>query len=244
MIIVSISTLFAKEGAAAETYKSKSFFAMLYDMYFSGGPFMYVLTFLLACMLIMAILKHLQLTVKEKLDAKSFYLKLKGYIQNQQYKEAENICSQFKDTTMGFIFWNGFVAFNDALESGKRGADLTSALNNGFDEASLQRTPHLSAGIFWLEIIGQVAVLLGLLGTIFGLVESFDAVANAPEAMKSVMLSNGIAKAMGTTAFGLIIAIPTLFIRGGLQNKADKITAYTDEYSVKAINQITYSLKD
>ena len=82
------------------------------------------------------------------------------------------------------------------------------------------------------------------MGTIFGLVAAFDSLANAPEADKSRLLTEGISMAMGTTAYGLIVAIPTMLIKGGLQSRADKIINDIDEYSVKAINQITYSMKD
>ena len=68
--------------------------------------------------------------------------------------------------------------------------------------------------------------------------------ANAPEADKSRLLTEGISMAMGTTAYGLMVAIPTMLIKGGLQARADKIVNEIDEFSVKAINQISYSMKD
>jgi biopolymer transport protein ExbB/TolQ len=83
-----------------------------------------------------------------------------------------------------------------------------------------------------------------LLGTIFGLVASFDAVANAPDSIKNSLLSDGIAMAMGTTAMGLIVAIPTMFIKGMLNDKAEKIINNIDEYSVKVINQIDNIIED
>ena len=214
------------------------------DMFVQGGVFMYIISFLLIVMLIMAIIKYWQLTIKEKLDTKKFYLKLKGYIKNNQTEEAIRISSQFKKTTIGFIFWNGLLGYNDGLKSGKKGMELQRHLQNSFDEAGLQAIPHVEAGLFWFDIIAQVSTLLGLLGTIFGLVASFDALANAPEADKSRLLTEGIAMAMGTTAYGLMVAIPTMLIKGALQARADKIINDIDEYSVKTINQITYAMKD
>jgi biopolymer transport protein ExbB/TolQ len=214
------------------------------DMFVQGGVFMYIISFLLIVMLIMSIIKYWQLTIKEKLDTKKFYLKLKGYIKNNQTEEAIRISSQFKKTTIGFIFWNGLLGYNDGLKSGKKGMELQRHLQNSFDEAGLQAIPHVEAGLFWFDIIAQVSTLLGLLGTIFGLVASFDALANAPEADKSRLLTEGIAMAMGTTAYGLMVAIPTMLIKGALQARADKIINDIDEYSVKTINQITYAMKD
>jgi biopolymer transport protein ExbB len=229
VIVFSVGTLSAKS---------------VVDVYMEGGFFMHLITGLLIIMLVMAIVKFWTLQIKEKIDAKGFYLKLKGYVKNGQIEEAVKISSQFKTTTIGFIFWSGLLGFKDAKASGKKGAEMQNATQNAFNEASLQAIPHLEAGLFWLDIVAQVATLLGLLGTIFGLIAAFEALANAPEADKSRLLTEGISQAMGTTAYGLVVAIPTMFIKGGLQARADKIVNEIDEYSVKIINQITYSIKD
>lgn len=213
-------------------------------MFIDGGPFMYLISFLLVFMLILAIIKYWQLSIKEKLNTQQFYLKLKGYIKNNQIEEAIRICAQFKKTTIGFIFWNGLLGYNDGIKSGKKGMQLEQHLQNSFDEAGLQAIPHVESGLFWFDIIAQISTLMGLLGTIFGLVAAFDSLANAPEAEKSNLLTEGISMAMGTTAYGLMVAIPTMLIKGGLQSRADKIINDIDEFSVKTINQITYSMKE
>jgi biopolymer transport protein ExbB/TolQ len=213
------------------------------DIYKEGGDFMHFISGMLVIMIVIAITKYWQLSIKEKLDTKNFYLKLKGYIKNEQYEQAIKISEQFKHTTMGFIFWSGLLSFKDARDSGKTGQDLESAINNAFDEAGLQTIPKIEAGLFWLDIIAQTATLLGLLGTIAGLIQSFDALATAAEAEKSTLLTQGIAQAMGTTFYGLMVAIPTYFIKGSLQARAKKIIDSIDEYSVKTINQIILSTK-
>ena len=195
-------------------------------------------------MIILAMIKYWQLSIKEKLNTQQFYLKLKGYIKNNQIEEAIRICAQFKNTTIGFIFWSGLLGMNDGIKSGKKGLDLKDHVQNSFDEAGLQAIPRVEGGLFWFDIIAQISTLLGLLGTIFGLVMAFDSLANAPEADKSRLLTEGISMAMGTTAYGLMVAIPTMLIKGGLQARADKIVNDIDEFSVKAINQISYSMKD
>ncbi|MCF7793867.1 MAG: MotA/TolQ/ExbB proton channel family protein [Candidatus Cloacimonetes bacterium] len=213
-------------------------------LFISGGPFMYIISILLVIMLILAIVKYWQLSIKEKLDTQNFFLKIKGYVRNNQIREAIKISSQFKKTTIGFIFWSGLLGYSDGVDSGKKGVELQNHVQNAFDEAGLQAIPKIDAGLFWFDIIAQVATLLGLLGTIFGLVNAFDALATAAEADKSRLLTEGIAMAMGTTAYGLIVAIPTMLIKGALQARAEKIINDIDEFSVKAINQITYAMKD
>ena len=78
--------------------------------------------------------------------------------------------------------------------------------------------------------------MLGLLGTIMGLIEAFDAVAKAPPDQKTTMLTAAIAIAMNTTAFGLIVAIPTIAAYVFLNNTVKKIIDEIDQYSVKLQN--------
>ncbi len=211
-------------------------------LFISGGPFMYIISILLIIMLILALIKYWQLSIREKLNAQNFFLKIKGYIKNNQLEEAIKISSQFKETTIGFIFWSGLLGYSDGVDSGKKGQELQTHVQNAFDEAGLQTIPKIETGLFWFDIIAQVATLLGLLGTIFGLVAAFDALALAAEADKSRLLTEGIAMAMGTTAYGLMVAIPTMLIKGALQARAEKLINDIDEFSVKVINQITYAM--
>jgi len=228
--------------AAQEQVEQQNLYAQMFSG--AGGYFMYAILFLGIVVLVLAIVKLGKLAVKEKFDAQRFYLKLKGYIKNEQFDEAVKVCSNFKTKTIGFIFWNGLIAFSDAKKAGKNGKELRDTLQNAFDEAGLQQIPRITAGLYWFDLFAQVATLLGLLGTIFGLIMAFQALANAPEADKARLLTNGISVAMGTTGFGLIVAIPTLLIKGYLQGRAEIIVNDIDEYSVKTINQIHYTIKD
>ena len=213
------------------------------QIYKEGGNYMHIILAILVAMFVLAIVKFWQLSIKEKLDTKNFYLRLKGFIKNDQYAEAVKFSEQFKKTTMGHMFWNGLISFKEARESGKSGKELENALNNGFDEAGLQLQPKIESGLIWFDIFAQVATLIGLLGTIAGLMDSFDALGNAPEAQRQQLLTDGISKAMGTTFFGLVVAIITYFVKGFFQGKVKKINDDIDEYSVKIMNQILIPTK-
>ncbi len=210
------------------------------------GIFMYLLLLLGVVSVVLAIVKLFRLAIKEKFDAQGFFVKLKGYINNEQYDEAIKVCKNFKNKTMGFIFWNGLVAFNEARNLGKNGTELRQILQNSFDEAGMQKIPEVTAGLHWFDLIAQVATLLGLLGTIFGLISAFNALSGVgvAEADKTRLLTKGIGTAMGTTGLGLIVAIPTLLIKGYLQGRAERITDQIDEFSVKTINRINNTIKD
>ncbi|MBW6515985.1 MAG: MotA/TolQ/ExbB proton channel family protein [Candidatus Cloacimonetes bacterium] len=213
------------------------------EIYKNGGWFSHLIAFLFLCAIVLGIIRFVQLAVREKLDAKAFYLKLKGYIKNESFDEAINVSQHFKNSTLGFIFWSGLSVFNDSRKTGVKGMDLKNTLQNAFDEAGLQTIHKIDGGLFWFDIIAQVATLLGLLGTIWGLMVAFKGLAVAAPVDQQRVLTQGIQQAMGTTAMGLSVAIPTMFIKGFLSSRAEKIINDIDEYSVKMINQISNTIK-
>lgn len=107
---------------------------------------------------------------------------------------------------------------------------------NAVEEATLEVLPEISKRTTTLPNVANLATLLGLLGTIVGLIDAFAAVAAAPPDMKSQMLTQALAIGLNTTAFGLIVAIPTLGIYIFLNATTKKITDEIDRYSVKLQN--------
>jgi biopolymer transport protein ExbB/TolQ len=99
--------------------------------------------------------------------------------------------------------------------------------------------PRLEKRTHYLATFANIATLLGLLGTIVGLISAFTAVANANPADKADMLSASISVAMNTTAFGLIVAIPLLLVHTLLQTKTTEIIDSLEMASVKFLNAIT-----
>jgi biopolymer transport protein ExbB/TolQ len=89
-------------------------------------------------------------------------------------------------------------------------------------------------------MIGQVATLLGLLGTVYGLIKSFGALGdpNLDPALKGAMLAGGIAAALLCTMTGLIVAVPMILANTTFKEKITEITDDIDEYSVKLINML------
>ena len=99
--------------------------------------------------------------------------------------------------------------------------------------------PRLEKRTNYLATLANIATLLGLLGTIIGLIAAFTAVANADPSEKATMLSSSISVAMNTTAFGLISAIPLLLAYSMLQNKTNEIIDSLEMAGVKFLNLIT-----
>lgn len=214
------------------------------EIFKDSGFWGYLILLVFIIGIVYAVVRYIQLYVREKIDAGKFYLKLKGYIKNDQIDEATKISESFKNTTMGFIFWSGLMVFKDARKSGKKGEELNKSVQNAFDEAVLQTVHKLDSGLFWFDLLAQICTYLGLLGTIWGLITAFKALDAAAEADKNKELTKGIKTAIGTTAMGLIGAIPLTLIKGGLLVRAQNIINDIDEFSVKLINQITTSIKE
>ncbi len=109
-------------------------------------------------------------------------------------------------------------------------------IQNAVDEMALAELPRINARIGYLAMLANVSTMVGLLGTIFGLIAAFAAVAAADPEQKSVLLANGISQAMNTTAFGLISAIPLLIVHSVLTSKSDTLVDDIDRYSVMVMN--------
>lgn len=116
-------------------------------------------------------------------------------------------------------------------------------IQNAVDEMALAELPRVNSRISYLAMLANVSTMVGLLGTIFGLIAAFAAVAAADPEQKSIMLANGISMAMNTTAFGLVSAIPLLIIHSILTSRADKLVDQIDRYSVMVMNMLAASRK-
>ncbi|WP_420588621.1 MotA/TolQ/ExbB proton channel family protein [Bacterioplanoides sp.] len=123
----------------------------------------------------------------------------------------------------------------DMMKVTKMRADVEQAMSEGMMES----VPRLEQRTGYLAVLANVATLLGLLGTIIGLIAAFTAVASADPAEKSRLLSESISVAMNTTAFGLIAAIPLLVFHAVLTNKTNAIIGSIEMAGVKFLNVMT-----
>jgi biopolymer transport protein ExbB len=107
------------------------------------------------------------------------------------------------------------------------------------EESMMEIIPQLEKRTPYVALLSNIATLLGLLGTIMGLIEAFTAVANANPAEKADLLSASISVAMNTTAFGLMSAIPLLLLHAKLTSTTGQIVDSLEMASVKVLNSIS-----
>ena len=122
-----------------------------------------------------------------------------------------------------------------ALDRSSQGLSLEN-IQDGIDEEALIHIPRLSERLNYLALIANIATLLGLLGTIAGLQDAFSSLASVEAAEKASLLAGGISKAMNTTAFGLIVAIPSMVGYTFLTNKQKALTATIDDAVLRFTN--------
>lgn len=124
---------------------------------------------------------------------------------------------------------------------------LRASRDNDQIAASIEIAAHdaiasIRKRIGHLQMLANVATLLGLLGTIFGLIKSFAAVANADAATKSMLLAAGISEAMTATASGLIVAIPVMIAFSILQSKANRMTEQVENAAMSILDLLSARL--
>lgn len=112
------------------------------------------------------------------------------------------------------------------------------AIKKSVDEVFLTEGPKIKRNVHYLNMLANVSTLIGLTGTIFGTMECFDAIANAPAAQRAQQLASGISVTMSATLFGLFVAVPSVLTHSVLSGKADKLLEDLDEKTTKLINAI------
>lgn len=123
-----------------------------------------------------------------------------------------------------------------ALDMGGR-----EEIQSKMDEVLLNENALLEKRTGFLAALGNIGTLAGLLGTIIGLIDSFQAVANSNPLEKATLLSQGISMAMHATAYGLIMAIPALVMYAVYQNRATSLSEDINQSSLMIFNWLSYN---
>jgi len=121
------------------------------------------------------------------------------------------------------------------LQNRGRGA---KAVQKAVDEIFLTESPKITRFVSFIPTLANLATLMGLMGTIYGLMLAFDAIANVPAAQRAQALATGISVAMSSTLWGLIVAVPMLLLHGVVGAKSDGVMQELDEKSTKLINLV------
>ena len=155
--------------------------------------------------------------------------RLQPMLQNGQWKEVMGHSSK-SDSAIGKIVHNGLVR----LQSSRRREDIDAAMEEGMMEI----VPRLEKRTHYIATFANVITLVGLLGTIIGLIKAFTAVAQVNPAEKAELLSASISIAMNNTAFALMVAIPFLLIHAFLQARTSDIVDGLEAAKISFLNLV------
>lgn len=165
----------------------------------AGGPIMYVILFALILGITIIVERILYIRFRNRIDTETFINRLIEFINQKNINKAIEYCN-ISSAALPSIAKAGL----------KEMPGSPNDIQNALELSAMVEIPKIERRTNYLNMIANVATLLGLLGTILGLINSFAAVAHADAADKAALLSSGISMAMSTTAFGLITAIPCL----------------------------------
>lgn len=204
-------------------------FATIIRFFQSGGVFMYPIVVVLALGLAIALERYIYLSVMRSANQK-VWKSLMGLLSKRDYQGALGM-TRDSNAAVGKILAYGL----ERSRSAHRRDDIETAMEEGLMEI----LPRLESRTHYLAIFANISTLLGLLGTIIGLIQAFTAVSAANPAEKADMLSASISVAMNTTAFGLMAAIPLLLVHALLQSKTTQLVDSLEMAAVKFLNIIS-----
>ncbi len=194
-----------------------------------GGAFMYPILIVFAIGLAISIERWIQL-VRIRSGNKKMWKQLYPVLSKGEFEKARQMANKDKSIIAQMLGMG--LARQGAV---RRRDDIEIAM----EESMMEIIPQLEKRTPYVALLSNIATLLGLLGTIMGLIEAFTAVANANPAEKADLLSASISVAMNTTAFGLMSAIPLLLFHAKLTSTTGEIVDNLEMASIKALNTIS-----
>jgi len=181
-----------------------------------------------------AVERWVRIQFQYAINSRAFMAKLKKYILSDNIDRAISLCNSRPQALLPRVLKAGLTRAKDSPED----------IQNAIDEATLEALPKLEARALYLPTLANLSTLIGLFGTILGLIMAFRASGDAVDAVtRQTFLQKSIAIAMHTTALGIMVAIPTLFVHAVLQSKINGMISDIDQYSVKLINLLTAAQK-
>ena len=198
------SSLYAQDGSGSSN---------LDKFFFAGGW----LTWLLLGLSIITI--HLIVQYAFAIVTKRFYTK-KLIAETQEHLKRKNLknCQDFlagNNTVLARVLHAG-------LSEKKLGHD---AMENAMVEIIEDERGEFFRKLEWLNIIGNISPMIGLFGTVWGMIEAFSAIVDTGGRPQPPDLAGGISSALVTTLWGLAVAIPALAASGYFGNRFDALTA-------------------
>ena len=192
-----------------------------------GGIFIYLILLIFIFGVAIVIERSLYLS-RARINGTALLSSIREALQADNHDQAVAACN-LSNAPLSRVFRKGLSAAAPLRKEAVQGA---------VDEALLEILPQVERRVDFLPTLANIANLIGLLGTILGLIKSFQAISVADPAQKAALLAQGISTAMYATAFGLMVAIPLMFSYTLLQSKTNQLLDHLEEFSFKFVNAV------
>jgi len=193
----------------------------------AGGGVMVVIGILSVVAVAIIIYDLMVLNVK-KLAPRRLFDEVMRKLETREFAAAQTLCRKNNNTIISKIVLAGLERKNP----------LDNSARDAMENIARVEVTNLWQNISYLSDIVAVAPLLGLLGTVLGMIQAFHAVPLQSASVKTTLLAAGISKAMVTTASGLIVAIPVLMAYSYFRGRVQQITNLIEIYSTDLIKTI------
>ncbi len=156
----------------------------------------------------------------------AFFARISDLVMQDKISEAVSVCDQLSGKPSAQVVKLALLRAHQPEE----------LIENGLGISVNKAAQSIQKRTQFLATIANVATLLGLLGTIAGLIASFEAVGNADATEKSALLAMGISTAMNATMLGLGVAIPCMVLFSFLMNRTNRLIAEVDQAAMQAMD--------
>ncbi len=193
------------------------------------GIWMFLILMVAVYSLTVIIERAYTLWFRYKIDANQMLSRILSFVDSNNYSRAIEVCNSRQSHPMCVVLKSGL------LKANRTDIEIRRAL----EQTTMKVGPEVGKRTPFLATLANVATLLGLLGTIFGLILAFEGVGAASAAKKQEVLAKGIAVAMNTTAFGLIVAIPTSVGHAILSARQGKLLDTIEDSAMTLFNHLS-----
>ena len=205
-----------------------SFFDYVVTFFREGGPFLYLMALIFVVGIGMAIERFIFLTA-ETTSNRRLWNQVAPLIANGNFKQVVAI-TQKSSASIATALNYGIARIAGA----RRRDDIEKAM----DESLLEIIPRIEKRTPYLQALANIGMLVGLLGTVIGLIAAFASIATANPAEKASLLAASISVAMNNTASGLFVAITLLLAHMFLEAKTTKLIDSLEIANVKFLNSV------
>lgn len=196
-----------------------------------GGIFMWPILLCAVVGASVAVERFFYVFLRAGINAPAFMARIQREVLDGNLDRAVRLCNGEPSAALARVVKAGLL----------RAERPEGELRDALEEAQLEAYPRVNKRLSFLPVLANVSTLLGLLGTIQGLILAFHSVGEATAEARSAALAQGIAVAMYTTFFGLLVSIPLLVAHALLASRANAVLDDLDHYAMKLVNLLNAS---